>query len=107
MMSGSLNPGFAGTSPTHETIFESGVVQTTLIELFTSEGCSSCPRAEKWLSGLKSNPDLWKRTIPVAFHVDYWDHLGWRDRFSKLEFTERQQYYAAAWRNDSVYTPGF
>jgi hypothetical protein len=90
-----------------EATFESGEAQTALIELFTSEGCSSCPSAEKWLSAFKSNPDLWKKTVPVAFHVDYWDHLGWRDRFSKPEFTSRQQRYAASWGGDSVYTPGF
>jgi hypothetical protein len=89
------------------TTFESGDTQNSLIELFTSEGCSSCPPAEKWLSGLKSNQDLWKKIIPVAFHVDYWDRLGWRDRFAKPEFTLRQQRYAAGWGGDSVYTPGF
>src|SRR6476659_1367183 len=87
--------------------FESGDTQSSLIELFTSEGCSSCPPAEKWLSALKSSSDLWKKAVPVAFHVDYWDHLGWRDRFAKPEFTSRQQRYAAAWGGDSVYTPGF
>src|SRR6516165_12381969 len=89
------------------TVFESGDTQSTLIELFTSEGCSSCPPAEKWLSGLKSKQELWKKTVPVAFHVDYWDRLGWRDRFAKPEFTSRQQRYAAEWGGDSVYTPGF
>src|SRR5438093_4480178 len=88
-------------------IFESGEARTMLVELFTSEGCSSCPPAEKWLSALKSSSDLWKKAVPVAFHVDYWDHLGWRDRFAKPEFTSRQQRYAAAWGGDSVYTPGF
>ena len=92
------------TSPA--TAFQSGHTQSSLIELFTSEGCSSCPPAEKWLSALKSNQDLWKKTVPVAFHVDYWDRLGWRDRFAKPEFTSRQQRYAAAWGGDSVYTPG-
>jgi hypothetical protein len=87
--------------------FQSGDMSTTLIELFTSEGCSSCPAAEKWLSRFKTNPDLWKKIVPVAFHVDYWDRLGWADRFAKAEFTERQQRYAEAWRGDSVYTPGF
>src|SRR5215472_3590203 len=87
--------------------FESGETQNSLIELFTSEGCSSCPPAEKWLSALKSSQELWKQTVPVAFHVDYWDHLGWRDRFAKPEFTSRQQRYAAMWGGDSVYTPGF
>src|SRR3954453_328644 len=89
------------------TTFESGETQNMLIELFTSEGCSSCPPAEKWLSALKSNQDLWKKIVPLAFHVDYWDRLGWRDRFAKPEFTARQQRYAAAWGGDSVYTPGF
>src|SRR5215813_11317035 len=87
--------------------FESGDTQISLIELFTSEGCSSCPPAEKWLSALKSSSDLWKRAVPVAFHVDYWDHLGWHDRFAKPEFTSRQQRYAAAWGGNSVYTPSF
>jgi hypothetical protein len=87
--------------------FESGKTQNSLIELFTSEGCSSCPPAEKWMSALKSSQDLWKKIVPVAFHVDYWDHLGWRDRFAKPEFTSRQQRYAAAWGGDSVYTPNF
>ena len=87
--------------------FESSDTQSSLIELFTSEGCSSCPPAEKWLSRLKSNQELWKKIVPVAFHVDYWDHPGWRDRFAKPEFTSRQQHYAAAWGGDSIYTPGF
>ncbi len=94
-------------SPPPATTFESGETQNSLIELFTSEGCSSCPPAEKWMSALQSNPDLWKKIVPVAFHVDYWDRLGWRDRFAKPEFTSRQQHYAAAWGGDSVYTPGF
>jgi len=85
--------------------FESGETQSSLIELFTSEGCSSCPPAEKWMSALKSSQDLWKKTVPIAFHIDYWDRLGWRDRFAKPEFTSRQQRYAAAWGGDSVYTP--
>ena len=94
-------------SPMPATTFESGEIQNSLIELFTSEGCSSCPPAEKWLSGLKSNQELWKKIVPVAFHVDYWDRLGWRDRFAKPEYTSRQQHYAAEWGGDSVYTPGF
>ena len=87
--------------------FESGDMQTTLIELFTSEGCSSCPPADAWISQFKDSPDLWKKIVPVAFHVDYWDNLGWRDRFAKPEFTARQRRYVTTWRGDSVYTPGF
>jgi hypothetical protein len=88
-------------------VFESGEARTMLVELFTSEGCSSCPPADAWMSRLKTNPDLWKNIVPAVFHVDYWDRLGWRDRFAKPEFTSRQQRYAAAWGGDSVYTPGF
>jgi hypothetical protein len=87
--------------------FESSDSQTTLIELFTSEGCSSCPPADAWISHLKDSPDLWKKIVPVAFHVDYWNNLGWRDRFARPEFTARQRRYVAAWHGDSVYTPGF
>lgn len=87
--------------------FESGQTAAAVIELFTSEGCSSCPPAEKWFSKFKTDPGLWKTIVPAAFHVDYWDHLGWSDRFAKAEFTERQQRYGFAWHSESVYTPGF
>src|SRR2546423_2933711 len=88
-----------------ETRFQSGAQQAALIELYTSEGCSSCPPAEDWLSRLKEQPGLWKKFVPVAFHVDYWNYLGWRDRFSLWQFTERQRRYAAKWQSESVYTP--
>jgi hypothetical protein len=87
--------------------FQSSETQTSLLELFTSEGCSSCPPAEAWLSRLKESPGLWKDFIPIAFHVDYWDYLGWRDPWSSKAFTDRQYAYARDWRSDSVYTPGF
>jgi len=103
----SVSPIRAGLASPATMTFESGDLPTTLIELFTSEGCSSCPPAEKWLSRFNKNPDLWKKIVPIAFHVDYWDRLGWRDRLAKPEFTERQQHYAASWKGDSVYTPGF
>jgi len=87
--------------------FQSGEKQVTLLELFTSEGCSSCPPAENWLAGLKHSPDLWTNFVPVAFHVDYWNSLGWKDRWSSPEFSERERAYAAVWRSDSIYTPCF
>jgi hypothetical protein len=80
---------------------------THLLELYTSEGCSSCPPAEAWLGKLKSDDRLWQDFVPVAFHVDYWDRLGWKDRFAQPEWTQRQRAYANQWRNSSVYTPGF
>src|SRR3981081_4368209 len=70
--------------------FESKPARTTLIQLYTSEGCSSCLPAEEWMSGLKNQPRLWQDIVPVAFHVDYWDHLGWRDPFASKIWTERQ-----------------
>lgn len=85
--------------------FQSGPEQTSLVELYTSEGCSSCPPAEAWLSRQKESPALWKQFVPLAFHVDYWDRLGWRDRFSSKQWTKRQSRYAALWGNGSLYTP--
>ena len=88
-------------------IFESGPQKVHLIELFTSQGCSSCPPAEAWLSKLKAEPQLWKDFVPLAFHVDYWDRLGWRDPFAAKQWTARQYQYSASWKSESVYTPGF
>jgi hypothetical protein len=99
---------FAATTLLAETAtFESDDTPATLLELFTSEGCSSCPSADAWVSKLKTEPALWKRIVPVVFHVDYWNYLGWSDRFANAANTARQYRYAAAWRNRSVYTPGF
>ncbi len=71
-----------------------------LLELFTSQGCSSCPPADAVLRELATHPDL----LPLAFHVDYWNNLGWVDPFSSADFTARQQDYAAA-HGFEVYTP--
>jgi hypothetical protein len=88
-------------------VLESGPTRTHLIELFTSQGCSSCPPAEAWMSKLKAEPRLWKDFVPIAFHVDYWDRLGWRDPFASKEWTARQYQYSETWKAESVYTPGF
>jgi hypothetical protein len=99
---------FGALSSAHaETILQSGPQRVSLLELYTSEGCSSCPPAESWLDGLKGGPRLWKEVVPVAFHVDYWDNLGWKDPFARQEYTARQQAYSIAWGTSSVYTPGF
>jgi hypothetical protein len=94
-------------SQTNALVFQSTESQTSLLEIYTSEGCSSCPPAEKWLSDLKAGPGLWKEFVPVSFHVDYWDHLGWRDPWGSKTFSDRQRAYAQLWHSDSVYTPGF
>ncbi len=86
--------------------FKSTEKRVALVELFTSEGCSSCPPADAWLSKLKDSPALWREVVPVAYHVTYWDYLGWKDDLAQKEFTERQRAYAKAWRADTVYTPG-
>jgi hypothetical protein len=85
--------------------FQSGPAQVALVELYTSEGCSSCPPAEKWLGDFRQDPNLWKRFVPVAFHVNYWDHLGWRDALASKEFTQRQYTYADGGAANGVYTP--
>ena len=77
-----------------------------VIELFTSQGCSSCPPAEKLLDKLAHDGKIAGRTVlPLAFHVDYWDDLGWADPFALPAWTERQQQYAHALGDDRVYTP--
>ena len=73
----------------------------TVVELYTSEGCSSCPPAEAWLNGLKGRTDV----LALAFHVNYWDKLGWPDRFASAEATERQYRLAGLDGQRGVYTP--
>jgi hypothetical protein len=87
--------------------FASGELQTTLVELYTSEGCSSCPPADNWLAQLKNDPRLWKQIIPIAFHVDYWDYIGWKDPFAQSGNTLRQQRHRQQNNVATVYTPGF
>lgn len=86
--------------------FGSGEAQTTLIELYTSEGCSSCPAADRWLGSFKESELLWQHIIPVAFHVNYWDYLGWKDEFARERYTQRQYSYRRLNYVSAVYTPG-
>jgi hypothetical protein len=72
-----------------------------VVELYTSEGCNSCPPADRWLSTLKGREDV----VTLSFHVDYWDRLGWKDRFASREWTQRQYDTAARNASRSVYTP--
>lgn len=76
-------------------------VAPVVIELFTSQGCSSCPPADRLLKRLAGDP----RVIPLSFHVDYWNYIGWTDPFSSKRWSERQQAYARAFRSNRIYTP--
>jgi len=77
-----------------------------VVELFTSEGCSSCPPADSLLEQLvKAQPVAGARVIGLGLHVDYWDQLGWRDRFSSAASTDRQRVYGEAFRVEAIYTP--
>jgi hypothetical protein len=82
----------------------SGAALRPLVELYTSEGCSSCPPADRWLSRAFPTGDA-NSAIPLAFHVDYWDRLGWKDRFASASFTARQYQVMRANRATFVYTP--
>lgn len=85
----------------------SGPTRTALVELFTSEGCSSCPPADRWLSALRTRQDAQLQLAPLAFHVDYWNQLGWPDRFAQPEFTTRQRWIGRLLRSPTIYTPQF
>ena len=97
------SPAFAAEPVT----LSSGEQRVTLLELFTSEGCSSCPPADRWLSRLRDDPRLWTEVVPVALHVDYWDYIGWEDRFAEAEYGERQKNYVRRGAARSAYTPEF
>ncbi|HEX6704467.1 MAG TPA: DUF1223 domain-containing protein [Albitalea sp.] len=79
----------------------SGPTMAPVIELYTSEGCNSCPPADRWLSALKDRADV----VGLAFHVDYWDRLGWKDRFARPGFTQRQSEQQAVNGARFSYTP--
>lgn len=91
-------------SSASECVFRSGERTAALVELYTSEGCSSCPPADRWLSGFVKTPDS-ARVVPLAFHVNYWDYIGWKDRFGDDRYTARQRDFAKATGARTVYTP--
>jgi hypothetical protein len=84
------------TSPTY---------RVALLELYTSEGCSSCPPADRWLSNLATSGFGSDKLVPLALHVDYWNDLGWTDRFSIPGFSQRQREAAERRRSGVIYTP--
>ena len=81
--------------------------QSALLELYTSEGCSSCPPADRWLSQIVKDKELELNVLALAFHVDYWDYIGWKDPFASPKYTTRQRELASANNMRTIYTPGF
>jgi len=98
----STSPMFAG-----EVTVTSGPTITPVVELYTSEGCSSCPPADEWISKLGTTLSEEFHAVPLAFHVDYWNRLGWPDPYSDAAYTERQKVLAVLNRQRSIYTPEF
>ncbi len=96
-------PAYAGDP----IVISSGDKQTAVVELYTSEGCSSCPSADRWLSRLIELPEDEADVLALAFHVDYWDYLGWKDRFSSADYTSRQRQLGANNLQRTIYTPEF
>ena len=89
-----------------EVQFSSKAQQSIVIELFTSQGCSSCPPAENWLNSYVDDKKLWHEIVPIAFHVDYWDKLGWPDPYANHAYSMRQYRHQQQQHIRSVYTPG-
>src|SRR2546430_13929980 len=83
----------------------SGERTAALVELYTSEGCGSCPPADRWLSGLGARGVVAQRVVPLSLHVDYWDYIGWKDPYAKGEFSARQRKLTQLQRSALVYTP--
>lgn len=81
--------------------------QTAVVELYTSEGCSSCPPADQWFEALIDVPKEELDVLALAFHVDYWDYIGWKDRFGSPKHTSRQRQLGANNNQGSIYTPEF
>ena len=80
--------------------------RVAVVELFTSQGCSSCPPADRLLSKLARDPRYQGKVIPLSFHVDYWNSIGWTDPFSSNRWSERQRVYAGrVFHSNRIYTP--
>lgn len=88
-----------------ECVSASGPQRVALLELYTSEGCSSCPPADKWLRSLSAKKIVPAALLPLAFHVDYWNYLGWNDSYAQAQFSDRQRQYSRRRGASFVVTP--
>src|SRR5258706_12849303 len=98
-----LSFSFCNSKATKKITHPAGGNGFAVVELFTSEGCSSCPPADEAMIRLaKEFPE---HVYFLGYHVDYWDQLGWKDEFSNADYTERQQHYSTVFGENSIYTP--
>ncbi len=95
----------AQSEPAATCIGASGTQRVPLLELYTSEGCDSCPPADRWISALPARGFDSRRVVTLAYHVDYWNYLGWNDPFAQARFSERQRFVNSRIRNRTIYTP--
>lgn len=102
-----LKPLEATGSENESLIAQNTNTRVHLLELYSSESCSSCPPADIWISQFRQHPDLFKNFVPVVFHVDYWNHLDWTDQYSSQPMTKRQIEISNLWPKSQVYTPAF
>jgi len=94
-----------GTAQAMQCSAQSPRTTTALVELYTSEGCDSCPPADRWLSSLAAKGFAPDRVVPIALHVDYWDYIGWKDPYARQAHSARQRKMAQLARAAVVYTP--
>lgn len=84
---------------------ESGARRVALLELYTSEGCDSCPPADRWISSLPQHGLNAERVVMLGFHVDYWNYLGWKDPYARAEYSARQRTASRRSGARVIYTP--
>ena len=88
-------------------VFKSTPHPPSLLEMYSSQGCSSCPPAQALINRFLDSPNLWNKVIPIVFHVDYFNYIGWEDPFSSAKYSIRQRKLQREGLVNSVYTPGF
>ncbi len=95
----------AATVAALECSAKSGATKVAVLELYTSEGCNSCPPTDRWVSSLRTRNLVNERVIPLAFHVDYWNYIGWNDPYSDKKYSDRQRTASSRQGSSVIYTP--